>query len=85
MREINEIVTVTDQIETNKVAVKENIYYHVVNSKLKSIGIGVEWLAADGFIVKKQTYTVDGEDYMDNPTVEDLWRMIDKLRGLEVV
>lgn len=84
MREINREVPFQKTITENETMNRERIKSYTVDVDNRQINVEVVLFSDTSSFTKSENYTFFTIEYIGNPTVDDLWKLIDgkRKRGL---
>lgn len=83
MRDITKEIEVDKIIKATELLTKERIVSYTVNQDTREIKVKVCLYADETSYIKEENHHFFSIDYVDNPTEEILWQLIDKKRMKE--
>lgn len=80
MRDLNKVIEITETKVIEKTLTTEEIATYSVNKSAKTISVDVKQKSSDSETTVTEIYDFGGDDYLENPTENDLWKIIDRKR-----
>lgn len=81
IRETKKIIMIDRTVQEEVVLNKEEISEYSVDIRNQNITVTVRYTGDETSRVETDTYRFFSNDYIDEPTKEDLWQLIDKKRS----
>lgn len=78
MREVNKVIETSESVPVKRIVSGERISYYSVDANNKSINIVTEMTDDSGTVLSTGNYHAEGDEYVELPTEDDLWEIIDK-------
>lgn len=81
MRRTNKVVKVNVTVEEEVLLNNEEIIRYVVDKRNQTLIVDVRLTGDDTSIVETETHRFFSNEFVDEPTEEDLWKLIDSKRS----